>query len=144
MAHHNRPAAWFWLAAVILLLWGMIGVFAFYSDVTMNDQAKAQLSDYDRTLLASRPSWFLWLYGVATWSALLGAVALLARSRLARPIFIVSLIAVIVQFGYIFANTDLIAVKGFVAAAGFPILIVIIAACQIWLAGHAQSRGWIG
>jgi hypothetical protein len=69
---------------------------------------------------------------------------LLARSRTARPIFIASLIAVVVQFGYIFASTDLMAVKGFVAAAGFPIVVVIIAAFQIWLAGHAQSRGWIG
>ncbi|QNA84675.1 hypothetical protein G4G27_12260 [Sphingomonas sp. So64.6b] len=139
----GKPPVWFWIAAIVITLWGALGVAAFYMDVAMSDAAKAQLSDYDRTLLASRPSWFVWLYAVATISGLLGGIALLARSAYARLFFIVSLIGVILQFGWIFAVTDLIAIKGFVAACAFPIFIVIVAVLQVWFADVARKRGWI-
>ena len=139
----GKPPVWFWIAAIVITLWGALGVAAFYMDVAMSDAAKAQLSDYDRTLLASRPSWFVWLYAVATISGLLGGIALLARSAYARLFFIVSLIGVILQFGWIFAVTDLIAVKGFVVACAFPIFIAIVAVLQLSFAGIARKRGWI-
>lgn len=139
----EKPPVWFWVAAIVITLWGALGVTAFYMDVAMSDAAKAQLSDYDRTLLASRPSWFVWLYAVATISGLLGGIALLARSAYARLFFIVSLIGVILQFGWIFAVTDLIAIKGFVVACAFPIFIAIVAVLQLWFAGIARKRGWI-
>ena len=55
-----------------------------------------------------------------------------------------SLVAVVVQFGWLFATTDMIAQRGFAATAGFPIFIVAIAVFQIWFAGHAIRRTWIG
>lgn len=135
----QTPPTWFWVVAVLITLWGALGVFVFYSDVTMSDAAKAQLSSYDRTLLASRPGWFVWVYGVAIWSGLFGGIALLARSAYARWLFIASLVAVVFQFGFIFAVTDLIAVKGFVAAAGFPIFITIVAIAQVWFTDWRAS-----
>ena len=74
----------------------------------------------------------------------MGAIALLARSRFAPGLFIMSLSAVVTQFGYIFVVTDLIAVKGLLVAAGFPMLIFTIAVGQVWVSRHAQRRGWIG
>ena len=143
MALRNTPPVWFWVLAVVFALWGAMGVWAFYADITLSAAAKAQLSAYDRNLLASRPAWFPWLYGFGVWIGLLGAVALLARLRAARLLSAVSLILVIVMFGYIFAMTDLIAVKGVGAAAGFPVFIVVMEVAQIWLAGRAIKRGWI-
>ena len=64
----DKPPAWFWVVAALITIWGAIGVWAFYADVTMSAAAKAQLSEYDRTLLASRPGWFVWVYAAATWS----------------------------------------------------------------------------
>lgn len=138
-----RVPMWFWIVALILALWGMMGVVAFYMDLTTTPEQVAKMSAYDRKLLASRPSWFMWLYGGAVWSGLIGAVALLARSRLCQPLFVLSLVLVVIMFGYIFAATDLIAVKGFTRAAGFPILIAAIAAFQIWLAALARGRRWL-
>ncbi|GAA0733849.1 hypothetical protein [Sphingomonas japonica] len=139
----QRPAGWFYAVAAALVLWGAMGVFAFYSDISMSDAARAALSDYDRQLLASRPAWFIYLYGIATWSGLLGSIALIARRAWAYPLYIVSLIASVAMFGYIFAVTDLIAVKGAGETLPFPILIIAIAIFQLWLAGRARQRGWI-
>ncbi len=54
-----------------------------------------------------------------------------------------SLVLVVAMFGYMFAMTDLIAVKGFTAAAGIPILVAAIGVLEIWLAGLAHRRRWI-
>ncbi|KQS01865.1 hypothetical protein ASG11_13645 [Sphingomonas sp. Leaf357] len=139
----NKAPGWFWIVAVLVLLWGMMGVAAFYMDVTTTPERLAEMSEYDRELLASRPHWFLWLYGGGVWSGLFGAIALLARSRFAHPLFVLSLVLVVVMFGYFFGNSDIVAVKGFVAAAGFPILIAAIGAFEIWLSNHARRRGWV-
>lgn len=139
-----RPPAWYWILAIVLLAWGVMGIWAFYADVTMSAAAKAQLSPYDRTLLASRPPWFVWLYGFSVWTGLFGAFALLLRSAHARWLTIVSLVLAIVMFGFIFVATDLIAVKGVATATGFPIFIFAMEIAQIWLANRATRRGWIG
>jgi hypothetical protein len=50
---------------------------------------------------------------------------------------------VIAMFGYVFAATDLIAVKGVVVATAFPILIALIGIGEIWFATRARRRAWI-
>lgn len=139
----RTPPMWFWIVAVVFALWGALGIYAFYADVTMSAADMAKLQDYDRRLLASRPAWFPWLYGSGVWTGLLGALALLARRGVARGLTVVSLVLVIAMFGYIFVATDLIAVKGIGAAAGFPMFIVVMEAAQIWVADRAIKRGWI-
>ena len=139
----NRPPMWFWIVTIILVLWGVMGVAAFYMDAMPTPEQLAKMSAYDRTLQASRPHWFLWLYGAGVWSGLIGGIALLARSRFCQPLFVLSLVLVVAMFGYMFAMTDLIAVKGFTAAAGIPILVAAIGVFEIWLAGLAHRRRWI-
>lgn len=134
---------WYWVVAILITLWGATGILAFYMDVTMSEAARAALPDYDRQLLANRPRWVVWLYGLATWGGFLGGLALLARRRLATYLFAVSLIAAIVQFGWVFGATDLIAAKGAAATVPFPAFIITVAVFQLWLARVATGRGWL-
>jgi len=75
---------------------------------------------------------------------LLGAVALLLRMRRSVTLFWLSLIAVVVMFGYLFATTDLIAHKGAGVVLPFPAVIALIALFSVWFAGMAARKGWIG
>ncbi len=137
------PPAWFRLCAILLVLWGVAGVYAFYLQTTMSREALAQLGDDDRRFLLALPGWFAWVYGIATWGGLLGSVALVLRRRIARAFYALSLLAVAVQFGWVFAATDLIAVKGAGASVPFPLLIFAIALGQVLLARHGIARGWL-
>lgn len=100
--------------------------------------------DYYLRLYAAFPVWYNAVYAVATGAGLLGALALLTRSVLARPLFLNSLVAVIVQFGWLFVATDLIAVRGAANVVPFPVVIAAIAAFGVWLSSDARRRGWIG
>lgn len=139
----EKPPVWFWIAVGLLLLWEAAGVFAFYAHVSINAAALAAMPAYDRQLYLSLPTWYNWVFAFAVWPALLGSLAMVMRSRFARPLFVVSLIAVIVQFGWLFGGTDLIAAKGAVETVPFPFVIFVLAVVQVWLAGVAIKRGWL-
>lgn len=139
-----KAPAWFWIVAVVLALWGAMGVFACIQQFRLGADAMGPADDYYRALYAALPAWYNIVYAVATGMGFMGSVALLMRSRVARPFFIVSLVAVVIQFGWLFATTDMIVVRGFAVAAGFPIFILGVAVFQVWLAGLAIRRGWIG
>lgn len=142
--NRQRPTGWFTAVAVLLGLWGLMGCASFYAHLAWGPDIDPKATDWDRAFYAALPGWLNIVYAVAVGAGLLGSIALLLRSRLARPLYLVSLIAVIVQFGYIFVATDLIAHKGVLVATGFPIFIFVVAIFQIWFAGYAQRRGWLG
>ena len=139
----KRPA-WFMVMAVILLLWEAVGVYACYLQLSMGPASWPSSAAYERALYASLPGWYNVVYALATGSGLLGAIALVARRRLAEPLFVLSAIAIIVMFGYTFVTTDLIAHKGVVVATTFPVVILLIGLFAIGLARLADRRGWIG
>lgn len=140
-----RPAvpAWFWIVAALLTLWGAIGCYVCYMQWTMGADAWGDATGYDRALYATLPDWYNWVYTIAVGAGFLGGVALLARSRLAQALFLASLIAVLVQFGWLFATTDIVAAKGAAATVPFPAFITVVAAFSVWFAGYASNRGWV-
>lgn len=140
----TKPPIWFWIAGALLLLWGVVGVAGFAMDPAFRPASLNGMSDYDRQLYASRPTWAIWAYGIGTITGLVGTVALLMRRRDALAWYAVSLVAVVVLFGFELGATNLIAVKGFAAAVGLPIVIALLCLVEIALARHARRHGWIG
>jgi hypothetical protein len=139
----SRAPKWFTLAAVLLLLWGIAGCVAFYSHARFGADAMPGATGYDRRLFASLPGWYNIVYGIAVGGGLLGALALLLRSRWAATLFAISLVAVVVQFGWTFLATDLLAAKGAGETVPFPLFITAVAVAQLWLARHGLRKGWL-
>jgi hypothetical protein len=138
----KRPA-WFVVATIVLILWSAMGVFACIQQFRLGADAMGPASQYDRDLYARLPIWYNAVYAVAVGTGLLGGLALLFRSVLAIPLFALSLVAVVIQFGWLFAATDIIAVKG-LWVTYFPLAILAIGAFSLWLARLARARRWIG
>ncbi|WP_375271993.1 hypothetical protein [Sphingomonas sp.] len=144
MTHRpTRAPTWFRIVAVVLLLWAIAGCYACIQQFRLGAEAMEPASDYDRALYASLPIWYNAVYAVAVGCGLLGAVALLARSVLAVPLITLSLIGVAVQFGWLFAATDIAQVKDWWTAV-FPLVIAAVALLSVLLARRARARGWIG
>ncbi|MDV3457592.1 hypothetical protein RZN05_11405 [Sphingomonas sp. HF-S4] len=139
----QRPPGWFIAVAVVLVLWGLLGCAAFYMHVTLGAAMDPAATDWDRAYYAALPGWFDPVYAAAVGGGLLGSIALLLRSKFASLLYIVSLVAVIVQFGYVFLGTDMIAHKGAAITLPFPLFIAAVAVFQLWLTQFAGRRGWI-
>ena len=138
----QRPA-WFIAAAVTLLLWALAGVASFAAHVFVGEEMAAKQSAWDHAYFRALPAWFAWDYALATLAALAGAVALLMRSRLAVLLYVLSLVGVVIQFGYVFAGTDLLAHKGAAATVPFPLFITLMGVVQIVFARMAARRDWV-
>ncbi len=124
----------------MLVLWGLLGCLVFYSHATVSPQHASEPAFWNWEYYQSVPRWFLVDYAIGVGASLLGSLAMLRRSRKANILYVVSLAAVIVQFGYLFA-TGMVA--GPIQAFAIPVFILGVAIFQIWLAGMATRRGWL-
>jgi len=140
----QKPAGWFSAVALVLVLWGLAGCVAFFGHVAYGPAINPNATDWDRAYYAALPGWFTFVYAAAVGGGLLGSLALLMRSKLARPLYMISLVAIVAQFTYVFLATDMIAQKGALATFPFPLFIAAVAVLQVWFAGYAERRGWIG
>ena len=138
-----KVPGWYWAVAVLALLWGIIACWGYVAGVTMTAEDMAKLPPVQAEAWGSMPAWLTGAYAIAVWSCLAGAIALLLRKAWARPVYVLSLAAAVVQFSYTLATTRLIEVEGVVGAAGLPVTIWVIGAALIWFSGMAARRGWL-
>jgi hypothetical protein len=139
-----RPVpAWFWIVAVVALMWNLIGVAMFAMQMAMGPDDLAALEEGQRAMFESTPGWVWAAYGVAVVAGTLASIALLVRRRFAVTLFWISLIAVIAQFAWIAFLSGAMARMGTLEALGLPLFIVMVAALLVWFSGRAAARGWL-
>lgn len=138
----KRPT-WFWIVAVLALLWNLFGVVMAWMQYSMTPDQLAQLPEAQRTLHEAMPGWLWAVDGVAVVAGTLGSLLLLMGKRLALPVFWVSLFAVVILFGYCLFPGRMLEVLGAAQALPMPILVTVIALLLVWFARKSIARGWI-
>jgi hypothetical protein len=143
-AHHDtrRVPGWYWAAALGALVWNGFGCFMYLSQVGMDAAEMAKLPEVQQEVWRAMPAWAVGAYALAVWVGLLGAIGLLLRRRWARLAFAVSLLGVVVQFGWSFLGSPILATMG-ASAVAFPAFIFAVAALLLWFSGMATKRGWL-
>ena len=81
-------------------------------------------------------------YAIAVFSGAIGSLGLVLLKKWARPVLIVSLVAIVVQQIWVIFMSDAAAVHG-PAAMALPLTIVVVGALLVWLAGMGEKRGWL-
>lgn len=134
------PTRSFWIVSGLLLVWSLIGDAAYLSQVTADLTELAKTDPSTARAFATMPEWAWSAYAIAVWVSTLAAIALLLRRQIAVPLYAVSFVAVLVQFGWTFFGSSVIADKG-ASAAIFPLVIIAIGAFSLWFAWRkAQER----
>jgi hypothetical protein len=128
----------------VRVLWEGFGLYLFVQQMRLGPDAMGPASAYQRALYASLPTWYNYAYAVAIFGSFLGALALLLKERRATILFVISLIAMALTFGYLFVKTDVVAHQGPGQALGVPVTVVVITLFAIWFSRMATSKGWIG
>ena len=136
----------FWVIAAIALLWNLMGVLAFAGDFLITPEALDLLDEQTpgyKALYESNPGWLKLFYGIATIGGLLGAIFLLLRKKIALPLFIASLIAVLIQMGYSMFATNAREVLGTNSAVIMPIFVICISAFLVYYTRKGIANQWI-
>lgn len=138
-----KVPGWFRAVAVLALLWNLFGLAMYYLSVTMTPEQLAQLPAAQREVTEGYPAWLWGVYGLAVTTGTLGALLLLMRRKLALPVFWVSLVSVVVLFGYSLFPGRMLELMGPAQALPMPILVTVVALLLVWFARKTIGRGWL-
>ncbi|MEO8142443.1 MAG: hypothetical protein ABI617_07275 [Sphingomicrobium sp.] len=136
----DRPIPrWFPIAAIAAVIWEMIGCVMYLMQVSVD---RATLPTDQRALWDAAPMWMMAAYAVAVWVGLIGAIFLLRRRRLAEPLLLLSLVAVIVQFSALLLVPQL---RNLTTSDALFLPVIILAACTIiyQFARTARKADWL-
>ena len=131
---------WYKPAAVVAVLWNLMGVSAYLIDVTTSPQAVATMTDAQRAMYESRPAWFVAAYACAVWFGVGGSIGLLLRKRWAKLLLVVSLLGLIAQDVALFSRPEVLADMTVVVLQS---MVLVIAVLLLVMARKAESEEWI-
>jgi hypothetical protein len=138
----TKPKTSFWIISGIALLWNVMGVNAYIQQTYQTESFKAMYTEDQLQLIAEAPVWSTAAFALAVFGGFFGAAALIMRKKWAYYLFIVSMIAVLVQMYYNFIIIDSLAVYG-PGATIMPIMIIVFGLILIWYSKYATKKNWI-
>ena len=138
----SKAPVWFWVVGALALVWNLMGVMAYISQVTMSPETLAALPADQQELMQNVPAWATGAFAIAVFAGALGCLLLLLRKKLAIPVLGLSLLGILVQMVYNFFVSNSMEVYG-PGAAIMPIMVIIIGAALVWLGRMAAEKGWI-
>ncbi|MCB2096947.1 MAG: hypothetical protein KDE05_04890 [Parvularculaceae bacterium] len=137
-----NPPKWFYAAAVIALVWNLMGAAAFISHATISEEAIAALPEAERALYEAVPLWATIAFAVAVFGGALGSLFLLLRRKLAEPVLIASFAGILIQFVHSFFIAKSMDVYG-PGSIVMPVMVIVIGAALVWFAQKAGKAGWL-
>lgn len=133
----NAPGTGYWVIGVLALLWNLLGLWAYYSNVTATPEQLAVLYDEAQiAMINATPKWAISATAIAVTAGVIGSILLLLRNKLALPLYVISLAGVVVQDVYIFGMTNSIEAFGMQPVIMQGVVLVI----AIFLVWYAQSK----
>ena len=139
---NGKPTTNFWIIGGAALAWNLIGIFFYYSHVTMPPEALARMTEAQQNFFLSTPVWATAAFAIATNAGALGSLFLLLRKTWAVPTLIVSLVAIVVQDVDAFVMRDLYGIVG-VNSIILPSMVFVIGVALLLYARAVQARGWL-
>ena len=138
----SRSPKWYMPAAVIALLWNLLGCAAYLADVTITPEQIATMSEAKQALYAARAPWAVAATATAVWGGAAGCLGLILRRRWALPLLVASLLGVIIQDYGLFVVMDGASLGGPVAVVMQGIVLVV-AIALVLFARTAGKQGWL-
>lgn len=102
----RKTPIWFWIVAVLALLWNSVGVIDYVMTQTKNEGYLAGFSPEQLAYFDAFPSWYVAVWALAVFTAFFGSIALLARARFAAQLFSASIVLFVINviYGYGFLD----------------------------------------
>lgn len=137
-----KAPAWFRIVAVVALLWNLLGCLAFFADLRISPEDLARMPEAQQALYAARPGWAVMATGTAVFGGVLGCIGLLLGKRWALPVFVISLLGILVQDFGLFVLADAATLAGPVAVVMQGIVLVV-GVGLVLLGRKGIARGWL-
>lgn len=132
----QKPPIWFWILAIIGLIWNGMGVNAYlqqaYNTISYQEMYSAEHLMFEENL----PIYIKAAFAIAVFSGFFGFVFILLQKKLGYTLLIVSLLAVIIQMSHYF-------IKDHIISLPMTLMIIIGAIIFVVIARVFYKKGWI-
>ena len=133
-----------WIVGILSLIWNCFGGYDYTMTRTRNlDYLGSMGVDPNVVLnyIDAMPMYAQIGWGLGVWGALLGSILLLMRSRFAVHAFALSLIGAVVSLDSQFLGPAPPSEMSTGASKYMPLVIIALAAVQLWYANNARKSG---
>lgn len=130
-----KVPGWFRLLSLLGLLWNGYGVYMYLLTVGVIKTAQAAPAQ-------AMPAWVTGVFAVAVFAGLVGSLLMIAGSRRACPLLVLSLLAVIAQTVWIAFISNARAIEGMKALI-MPGCILAVALVLVLAAARGAEKGWL-
>ena len=96
----NKPPVWFWFLSALALIWNALGVQQYLLQAYNTEEFRAAYTAEQLVLIDNTPAWATAAFAIAVFGSVIACILLLLRKKLAKTVFLVALIAIIVQMVY--------------------------------------------
>ncbi|WP_425075433.1 hypothetical protein [Psychroserpens sp. S379A] len=139
---NTKPPVWFWIIAVIALIWNAMGVMQYLAQAYMTDDFKSQYTAEQLEMINNTPAWATAAFAIAVFAGLLGSLLLILKRRFASTLFSLSLLGIVLQLYHNLIVIDTMEIIG--PIAGIMSGIILIFGILILLFSKMASRkGWL-
>ncbi len=139
-ALNGKPPTSYYVIAAVFLVWNLIGLMFYYMQVTMTPEVMAaNFSAEQINFMISEPTWATAAYATAVNAGVIAALLLFFRKSVARPLFMLSFVAVLVQDFNAFILSDGVAVWG-ISGLYLPAVVIVICVWEIWYSSSVANR----
>ena len=138
-----KPPVWFWIVAMFFLLWNIIGV-SNYLMAAMATPESLAAQDYTREqieFLQNIPALYLSAFALAVWSGLIASILFIFRRRWAFPVFLFSLVFVLISFVFDFIGGTFQVLGS--AYLVMMIVVALLAIIEVVVSRLAKRKGWL-
>ena len=134
---NTKPPVWYWIVAVVGLLWNGLGVMAYLTHAFMTDEILETLpKEQQAEFLVEHPTWYTACFALAVFCGALGCIALLIRKKWAFLLFVISFLTATIQQGYLIATVE-------DASPVMPLVVIVVCALLVWFSKMATKKGWL-
>jgi len=139
---NGKPSTNFWIIGGAALVWNLIGLAFYVGQMTMTPEALAQMTEQVQEFFLATPTWSNAAYAIAVNAGVLGSLFLLLRKSWATPMYILSMVGIIVQDIDAFVLRDAFSVVG-LGSLLIPSMVLVIGTALILYSRAAKERGWL-
>ena len=141
MPYSTKPQMWFWILAIIFLLWNLMGIGAWTGDYFYAEETMKQHSLEMQEMRNSYASWYTWVFFIAVFMGLVSCIALFFKKKNAVLFSVISLVSVAVCKGY---DLSKYAWNIFDPVNKFFLIAIPVFSIALWLfTRSAKSKGWL-
>lgn len=139
-ARASKAPLWFWIVAILALLWNGMGVVDYVMTQLRIEAYMGSFTPEQLAYFTGFPAWYEGLWAVTVFAATLASIGLLRRKGWAEPLFGLSLILFVFSGIYAYGFTEAFAVMG-VFGAAFSLVVGLSLLAMLWFARWTRQKG---